>query len=105
MLNQVMLIGRIINIKKQETEESAKYVVVRLSIPRSFKNSEGLYDTDYVNVKIIGTMAEQCAQYIEKGDMIGIKGRLTTTKDDHQEILVEKLTFLSSKKSEVEQNV
>ena len=99
MLNQVLLLGRITNIKTQETEENTKYIVVRLSIRRSFKNSEGVYDNDYVNAKITGQMAEQCSSYIEKGDMIGIKGRLSTTKDDHQEVFAEKVTFLSSKKA------
>lgn len=101
-MNQVLLAGRIINnIKMQETEENTKYIVVRLSIPRSFKNSEGVYDTDYINVKIIGTMAEQCSSYIEKGDLIGVKGRLSKTKATNLEIVAEKVSFLSSKKSEV----
>lgn len=99
MLNQVMLVGRIINIKKQETEENTKYIVVRLSIPRPFKNSEGVYDNDYVNAKITGQMAEHCIQYIEEGDLMCIKGRLSTTKDDHQEVFAEKVTFLSSKRN------
>lgn len=52
-MNQVLLVGRITNnIKIQETEENTKYIVVRLSVPRSFKNSKGVYDNDYVNVKI-----------------------------------------------------
>ena len=101
MLNQVMLLGRITNIKIQETEENTKYIVVRLSIPRSFKNSDGLYDNDYVNVKFTGQIAEQCIHYIEKGDLIAIKGRLSTTKDDSLEIVAEKVSFLSSKESEV----
>lgn len=98
-MNEVCIVGRITNnIKMQETEESVKYIVVRLSIPRPFKNSKGVYDTDYVNVKIIGTMAEQCSSYIEKGDMLGVKGRLSKTKGTNLEIVAEKVTFLSSKK-------
>lgn len=98
-MNQVLLVGRITNnIKIQETEDT-KYIVVRLSITRSFKNSEGVYDNDYVNVKFTGQIAEQCSSYIEKGDVIGVKGRLSTIKNDKLEIIVEKVTFLSSKRN------
>ena len=98
-MNQVLLVGRITNnIKIQETEENTKYIVVRLSVPRSFKNSEGVYDNDYVNVKFTGQIAEQCSSYIKKGDMIGVKGRLSTIKDDKIEVFAEKVTFLSSKR-------
>ena len=104
-MNNVLLVGRITNnIKIQETEENTKYIVVRLSIPRSFKNSEGIYDIDYVNVKITGQIAEQCSSYIEKGDMIGVKGRLSAIKDDKIEVFAEKVTFLSSKRSEIKEN-
>lgn len=98
-MNQVLLVGRITNnIKIQETEDT-KYIVVRLSITRSFKNSEGVYDNDYVNVKFTGQIAEQCSSYIEKGDVIGVKGRLSTIKNDKLEIIAEKVTFLSSKRN------
>jgi single-strand DNA-binding protein len=98
-MNQVLLVGRITNnIKIQETEENTKYIVVRLSVPRSFKNSEGVYDNDYVNVKFTGQIAEQCSSYIEKGDMIGVKGRLSAIKDDKIEVFAEKVTFLSNKR-------
>lgn len=97
-MNNVLLVGRITNnIKLQETEDT-KYIVVRLSIPRSFKNSEGVYDIDYVNVKITGQIADQCSIYIKKGDMIGIKGRLSAIKGHKIEVFAEKVTFLSSKK-------
>lgn len=98
MVNQVLLLGRITNIKIQDTEENTKYIIVALSIRRPLKNSEGIYDNDFVNVKIIGKMTEQCIHYIGEGDLIAIKGRLSTTKDDNLEIIAEKLTLLSSKK-------
>lgn len=97
-MNNVFLVGRITNnIKLQETEDT-KYIIVRLSIPRSFKNSEGVYDTDYVKVKIVGQIAEQYSSYIKKGDMIGIKGRLSAIKNYKLEIIAEKVSFLSSKR-------
>lgn len=97
-MNNVFLVGRITNnIKLQETEDT-KYIIVILSIPRSFKNSEGVYDTDYVKVKIVGQIAEQCSSYIEKGDMIGIKGRLSAIKNHKLEIIADKVSFLSSKR-------
>ena len=96
-MNQVLLLGRITNIKIQDTEENTKYIIVKLSIHRPFKNSEGIYDNDYVNVKITGQMAEQCIHYIEEGDLMSIKGILSTTKDDNLEVVADKVTLLSKR--------
>ena len=49
MLNQFMLVGRITKI------EQGKVVV---AIPRSYKNNEGIYDTDIVPVTIKGNIEE-----------------------------------------------
>ena len=47
MLNQVIFVGRTTSkIEVVKDENGAKYAVITLAIPRSFKNSEGEYDTD-----------------------------------------------------------
>ena len=59
MLNQFMLVGRITKI------EQGKVVV---AIPRSYKNNEGIYDTDIVPVTIKGNIEENTREYCSKGD-------------------------------------
>ena len=105
MLNQVVLVGRLVKEPEtRETESGAKVSEVTLAVPRSFKNAEGVYDTDFVEC-----IAENTAEYCKKGDLIGIKGRLQTdkTKDDKMKlnVVAERVTFLSSKSQERQEEV
>lgn len=92
MLNQFMLIGRITKI------EQGKVVV---AIPRSYKNNEGIYDTDIISVTIKGEIDENTREYCRKGDLIGIKGNISCL-DNNLELVAEKVSFLSSSKGSVE---
>ena len=75
-----------------------------LAVPRNYKNSNGEYDTDFLDCTLWSAVAESTSEYCETGDMIGIKGRLQTrvvetpegTKRKKTEIIAEKVTFLTS---------
>ena len=107
MLNQVVLVGRLTrDIVVNKSDKGIKVATISLAIPRSFKNSEGLYDTDFVDVVLWNGIAENTAEYCHKGDIIGVKGRIQTsnyeTEDGEKrkstQIVAEKITFLSSSK-------
>ncbi len=108
MLNQIILVGRLTrDITVHKSDKGTKVATISLAIPRSFKNSEGNYDTDFVDCVAFDTIAENTCEYCNKGDIVGVKGRVQTKtieKDDKKEyaleIICEKITFLSSKKSE-----
>lgn len=89
MLNQVVLVGRISQLKPNK---------VIVAVPRSYKNAEGEYDTDYIPIKLTGGIAETTLDYCKKGDMIGVKGRLMMEHGDLV-IMAEKVSFLSSGKN------
>jgi single-strand DNA-binding protein len=98
MLNQIILVGRLIkDLEVKEGEDGSKYCIMSLAIPRSFKNAEGVYETDFVDCKTFSTVAENSAEYCKKGDIVGIKGRIQS-QDGKLEIIAEKVTFLSSHK-------
>ena len=97
MLNQIILVGRLTqDLEVKEEENGSKYTIMSLAIPRSFKNAEGVYDTDFVDCKAFSTVAENSAEYCKKGDIVGIKGRIQS-QEGKLEIIAEKVTFLSSK--------
>ena len=110
MLNQIILVGRLTrNISVNKSESGNKVATVSLAIPRSFKNSEGVYDTDFIDCVAFDNIAENTSEYCNKGDIIGVKGRVQSRvvekdgKKEHlMEIIAEKVTFLSSKKEEAE---
>ena len=104
MLNQLVLVGRLANeLELKESENGKKYCSITLAVPRSFKNADGEYDTDFIDCMLWQGIAENTKEYCHKGDVIGIKGRIQTN-DNKIQIIAEKVTFLSSKKAENEDN-
>lgn len=110
MLNQIVLVGRLTkNINVNKSENGVKLATISLAIPRSFKNMEGTYDTDFIDCVAFENVAENTANYCSKGDIVGIKGRVQSRvieKDGKKEylmdIVAEKVTFLSSRKKDNE---
>ena len=102
MLNQVILVGRLTSdIKVVKDDNGAKYAVITLAIPRSFKNAEGEYDTDFISTIAYDNIATNTAEYISKGDIVGVKGRTAKSSQDSElQIIAEKVTFLSKSTSE-----
>lgn len=50
MLNNVVLVGRLVNkIILNENENGKKSAEIILAVPRNFKNENGEYDTDFIN--------------------------------------------------------
>ncbi|MDD2496380.1 MAG: single-stranded DNA-binding protein [Tissierellia bacterium] len=107
MLNQTVIVGRLVDEPKlQETENGKKVTNLTLAVPRSFKNKDGDYDTDFVDCVLWSGVAENTAEYCKKGDLVGIKGRVQTDtyeKDGKTQkstkIVAEKVTFLQSSRS------
>lgn len=107
MLNQVILVGRLTkDLEVKELDDDKKVCNLTLAIPRSFKNAEGVYETDFIDCSLWGNVAENTAEYCKKGDIVGIKGRLQSNsferedgnKEYRTQVMAEKVTFLSSNK-------
>ncbi len=107
MLNQTVLVGRLVRDPElYETESGNKVSNITLAVPRSYKNSNGEYDTDFINCVLWKGIAESASEYCHKGDLLGVKGRIQTrvielddeTHKNITEVVAEKVTYLSSKK-------
>ncbi|MBR5370087.1 MAG: single-stranded DNA-binding protein [Bacilli bacterium] len=111
MLNQIILVGRLTrDITVNKSENGVKVATISIAVPRSFKNVEGVYDTDFIDCVVFDLVAENTSEYCNKGDIVGIKGRVQSKsieleegkKENKLEIICEKITFLSSKPKEEE---
>lgn len=97
MLNQIVLVGRVVSdLEINETENERKYTSLKLAVPRSYKNENGEYETDFIPCVLWNTIAVNTCEYCKKGDLVGIKGRMQN-KENRLEVIAEKVTFLSSK--------
>lgn len=108
MVNQIVLVGRITRTPEVKTTENGKkYATMTLAVPRNYKNSNGEYDTDFLDCTLWSSVAESTSEYCQTGDMIGVKGRVQSriiespegTKKKKTEIVAEKVTFLTSNPS------
>lgn len=112
ILNQVILVGRLTrDIVVNKSEKGVRVATITLAVPRSFKNVEGGYDTDFIDCTAFDNIAENTSEYCGKGDIVGVKGRVqsrTVEKNEKteylMEIIAEKVTFLSNKKSDESDN-
>lgn len=96
MLNQVVLVGRISGELKEEMVGERKVVKLNLVVQRSYKNEEGVYESDMIPVVLWDGIAQNVAEYCENGDLVGVEGRLQSNNNG-LEIVSEKVAFLSSK--------
>lgn len=113
MLNQTILVGRLVdNLEVKKLENGTKVSNITLAIPRSFKNADGQYDTDFVKCTLWNSVAENTAEYCKKGDIVGVKGRVQQKEYENEngkhkelEIIAEKVTFLSSAKEKEQEEL
>lgn len=106
MLNQIVIVGRLVRDPElRETEAGKKVTNITLAVPRSYKNTNGEYETDFIDCVLWTGIAENTTEYCRKGDILGVKGRVQTrifeqdddTKKHVTEVVAEKVTFLSPK--------
>ena len=114
-MNQVILVGRL--CKDPEivtTDQERQRSIITIAVNRSFKNTDGIYETDFIRCILWNNVALNTFSYCHTGDVVGIKGRLQTRSYEDEdknkkfimEVIAEKVTFLSSsnKNSEKESN-
>lgn len=109
-MNNYSVIGRLVkDLEIKESENKKKYGYITVAVNRTYKNAEGNYDTDFIDMIVWNELAERISEYCHKGDLIGVTGRIETRMrevEDHNEkvtsLVAEKVSFLSSKKTEEE---
>ena len=113
-MNKVIEIGRVTKaIELKQTPAGTSVVEFSIAVKRTFKNANGEYESDFFNCVAFKNTAELMSRYVNKGDMVGIEGRLQTRSYTNKEgrkiyvteIVVDEVEFLQTKKQEEEQNV
>lgn len=86
MLNRVVLVGRL--TKDPDLRYTASGVAVAnftIAVNRPFSNQQGEREADFINCVIWRKPAENLANYMSKGSLIGVDGRIQTRSYDNQE--------------------
>lgn len=113
MLNQVVLVGRLTSDPEIVIMENGKKnTTINIAVQRSYKNMDGLYETDFIRCILWNGVASNTCEYCRSGDVIGVKGRLQTSKYEDEnkkthyimDVIAERVTFLSTNKKHDEVN-
>ena len=86
-LNRVQLIGRLgKDPESRTTPKGTKVCTFSVAVGRRWKSSEGETKeaTDWFNVVAWGRLGEICQQYLSKGRLVFIEGRLQTDRYEHE---------------------
>lgn len=79
-MNIVLLVGRSIQDYTAYTTSSGKqYTNLKLSISKG-KDKNGDYQSDIITVQVWENNAKFATNYIHKGDLVGVQGRITISK-------------------------
>jgi single-strand DNA-binding protein len=104
-VNRLTVIGRIVReIELREVGDGKIVMNNAVAIPRTFKTNKGP-DADFVDIVAWGKRAEVIEEYCDKGDLVGLDGRLQsrTYVDNNQqtvyvvEMIVESVHFLQQR--------
>ncbi len=106
MLNRVVLVGRLTrDVDLRYTPNGVAVANFNLAVNRPFNNQQGENEADFINGVAWRKIAENLANYMKKGSMIGIDGRVQTRSYEGQdgkmvyvtEVLAESIQFLESR--------
>ena len=108
MINNIVLVGRTTKtIELKQNKNGTNYVQFTLAVNRPYKDEQGGQQADFITCVAWNKTAETIANYVLKGTMIGVEGRLQVRNYENEagvrqylsEVLVNRFTFLESKKS------
>jgi len=86
-LNRVQLIGHTgKDPESRFTPTGKKVCSFSLAVDRRWKSSEGEAKeaTDWFNIEVWGKLGELCQQYVKKGRLLYLEGRLQTDRYEHE---------------------
>ena len=81
-LNRVQLIGRLGKDPETKTTPNGKKVChFSLAVSNRWKSAEGYKEsTEWMNIEAWGRLGEVCQQYLHKGSLVFLEGRLKTDR-------------------------
>ncbi|MBM7645516.1 single-strand DNA-binding protein [Scopulibacillus daqui] len=106
MINRVVLVGRL--TKDPELRYTPNGVAVAnftIAVNRPFTNQQGERDADFIQVVVWRRQAENAANYLSKGSLAGVDGRLQTRSYENNdgrrvyvtEVVADSVQFLEPK--------
>ncbi|MCG2563459.1 single-stranded DNA-binding protein [Staphylococcus epidermidis] len=113
MLNRVVLVGRLTKDPEFRTTPSGVEVATfTLAVNRTFTNAQGEREADFINVVVFRKQAKNVNDYLSKGSLAGVDGRVQSRSYDNNEgrrvfvteVVADSVQFLDSKGNNQQNN-
>lgn len=80
-MNKVILSGNLCQENELKQTTNGKSVVTNcIAVQREYKNEQGEYESDFINLVVWGAQAEYLSKYANKGDRVELVGRWQVRK-------------------------
>lgn len=109
MLNRVVLIGRLTRDPElRYTPTGTAVTQFTLAVDRPFTNGQNQREADFIPVVTWKQLAENCANYLRKGRLCAVEGRIQTRNYENNEgrkifvteVVADNVRFLESSRKE-----
>lgn len=106
MINRIVLIGRLTaDPELRQTPNGVSVTTFTLAVDRSFTKQNGEKETDFIRIVTWRGLAENCANYLKKGRLAAVDGRLQIRSYENKEgrrmtiaeVVADNVRFLESK--------
>ena len=86
MINRVILVGRLTKDPEyRQTPNGVSVATFTLAVNRSFTNSQGEREADFINIVVFRKQAENVSKYLFKGSLAGVDGRIQSRNYENNE--------------------
>ena len=108
-MNRVCLVGRLTaKPELRYTGSNTAYTRFSIAVNRTFANSQGEREADFINIVAWRRQAENICQYLDKGSQVSIDGRIQTGSFTGQdgnrryttEVVADNVQFLESRRNQ-----
>lgn len=112
MINRVVLVGRLTkDVELKYTPSGVAMARFTLAVNRTFSNHQGEREADFINCLVWRKQAENAANYLSKGSLCGVEGRIQTGSYEGQDgkrvyttdIVADSVQFLEPKNGQTNQ--
>ncbi|MEN4439047.1 single-stranded DNA-binding protein [Staphylococcus hominis] len=113
MINRVILVGRLTKDPEyRQTQSGVSVATFTLAVNRSFTNSQGEREADFINVVVFRKQAENVSKYLSKGSLAGVDGRIQSRNYENKEgqrvfvteVVADSVQFLEPKNNNQQNN-
>ena len=105
-MNRVMLIGRLTaKPELRYTGSNLPYARFSVAVNRTYSNAQGQRETDFINVVVWRKQAENVCNFLDKGSLVSVEGRIQTGSYDDKdgnkrytmEVVADSVQFLETR--------